>query len=116
MAKKSPAKIKKLAAEAKRIAAANRELKKASTQTIITQSISSGNTSDLERYESLDGAWREMGLSAPARRALIDEGLFELSDLRKCSLAALKELHGMGPNAVRTLVKEMKKADLTFRK
>ncbi len=111
MAKKSPAKVKKLAAEAKRIAAANRELKKASTP-----KTSSGSTSDLERYESLDTSWREIGLSAPARRALIDEGLFELSDLRKMSLAALKELHGMGPNAVRILVAEMKRADLTFRK
>ena len=111
MAKKSPAKVKKLAAEAKRIAAANRELKRASTQIA-----SSNNTSELERYESLDQAWREIGLSAPARRALVDEGLFELSDLRKYSLAALKELHGMGPNAVRTLVTEMKRADLTFRK
>ena len=111
MAKKSPAKVKKLAAEAKRIAAANRELKRASTQIA-----SSNNTSELERYESLDQAWKEIGLSAPARRALVDEGLFELSDLRKYSLAALKELHGMGPNAIRILTAEMKKADLSFRK
>jgi hypothetical protein len=111
MAKKSPAKVKKLAAEAKRIAAANRELKRSSHQTI-----NRNNSSDLERYESLDGIWREIGLSVPARRALIDEGLLELSDLRKMSLAALKELHGMGPNAVRILVAEMKRADLSFRK
>ncbi|MSV39745.1 MAG: RNA polymerase [Actinobacteria bacterium] len=57
-----------------------------------------------------------MGLDAPARRALIDDGLFQLSDLRKTSLAALKELEGMGPNAIRVLVAEMKKADLSFRK
>jgi hypothetical protein len=111
MAKKSPAKVKKLAAEAKRAAAANRELKRAAN------SITNRNdSSELERYESLDGTWREIGLAAPARRALIDDGLFELSDLRKISLAALKELHGMGPNAVRILVAEMKRADLTFRK
>jgi hypothetical protein len=47
---------------------------------------------------------------------LVDDGLFELADLRKVSLAAVKELHGMGPNAVRVLVAEMKKADLAFRK
>ena len=111
MAKKSPAKVKKLAAEAKRIAAANRELKRASNPIA-----SCTNSSDLERYESLDASWREIGLGAPARRALVDKGLFELSDLRKMSLAALKELHGMGPNAVRILVAEMKRADLTFRK
>jgi hypothetical protein len=32
------------------------------------------------------------------------------------SLAALKDLHGMGPNAVRILIAEMKKVDLAFRK
>jgi hypothetical protein len=111
MAKKSPAKVKKLAAEAKRAAAANRELKRT-----VNSTTNQNDSSDLERYESLDGPWREIGISAPARRALIDEGLLELSDLRKMSLAALKELHGMGPNAVRILVAEMKRADLTFRK
>ncbi|MSX58862.1 MAG: hypothetical protein F2766_02690 [Actinobacteria bacterium] len=64
----------------------------------------------------MDGQWREIGLAAPACRALIDDGLFQLSDLRKISLAALKELDGMGANAIRILVAEMKKADLSFRK
>jgi hypothetical protein len=111
MAKKSPAKIKMLAAEAKRNAAAQREMKKASNEIVHESS-----TSELDRYESLDGAWRQIGIAAPARRALVDEGLFELSDLRKMSLAALKDLHGMGPNAVRILIAEMKKQDLAFRK
>jgi len=42
--------------------------------------------------------------------------LIELADLRKVSLAAVKELPGMSPNAIRVLVAEMKKADLAFRK
>jgi hypothetical protein len=111
MAKKSAAKIKMEAAEIKRAAAARREDKKQQSQSTATN-----GTVELDRYESLDGAWREIGLAAPARRALIDDGLFELADLRKVSLAAVKELHGMGPNAVRVLVAEMKKADLAFRK
>ena len=111
MAKKSAAKIKMEAAEIKRAAAARREEKKQETQSLVTN----GNA-EFDHYESLDGAWRELGLAAPARRALIDDGLFELADLRKVSLAALKELNGMGPNAVRVLVNEMKKADLAFRK
>ena len=111
MAKKSAAKIKMEAAEVKRAAAARRAEKKEQSQNVVTN-----GTEDLDRYESLDGAWREIGLAAPARRALIDDGLFELTDLRKVSLAAVKELHGMGPNAVRVLVTEMKKADLSFRK
>jgi hypothetical protein len=111
MAKKSAAKIKMEAAEIKRAAATRREEKKQQSQTIVTN-----GTAEIDRYEAVDGAWRELGLAAPARRALIDDGLFELADLRKVSLAAVKELHGMGPNAIRVLVSEMKKADLAFRK
>jgi len=111
MAKQSPAKTKKLAAEAKRAAATNRAEKKAHKE-----SQQSYSTQVLDAYDAVDGAWREIGLSAPARKALIDDGLLTLSDLRKVSLAAIKELPGMGPNAIRVLIAEMKKADLSFRK
>lgn len=111
MAKQSPAKIKKLAAEARRAGAANRAAKQARKESALA-----ATDHALDRYEAVDGQWREIGIAAPARRALIDDGLFTLSDLRKTSLAALKELHGMGPNAIRVLVAEMKKADLSFRK
>jgi len=111
MAKKSAAKIKMEAAEIKRAAAARREEKKKQSEIVSTN-----QTTELDRYQSLDEAWREIGLAAPARRALVDDGLLELADLRKVSLAAVKDLHGMGPNAIRVLVAEMKKADLSFRK
>jgi hypothetical protein len=71
---------------------------------------------DLDAYAAVDGAWVEIGLSAPARRALIDEGLYKVSDLRKYSLDAIKDLHGMGPNAIRILITAMKKSDISFRK
>jgi hypothetical protein len=116
MAKKSPAKIKKEAAEIKRAAAARREEKKLQKLNAPSEADSSNSDVDLDYYASVDQAWRELGLAAPARRALIDDGLFKLSDLRKTSLAAVKELHGMGPNAIRILITEMKKADLSFRK
>jgi hypothetical protein len=70
---------------------------------------------NLDAYAEVDGEWVALGIAAPARRALIDDGLYKVSDLRKVSLAALKELHGMGPNAIRILVDAMKKADITFR-
>ncbi len=111
MAKQSPAKTKKLAAEAKRAGAAHRAEKKSRREFI-----PANNDGVQDGYEAVDGAWREIGLAAPARRALIDDGLLQLSDLRKVSLAAVKELHGMGPNAIRLLVAELKKADLSFRK
>ena len=109
MAKASPAKIKKLQGEAKRAAAA-RKAEKAEARIALTHA---GVEED--NYNEVDGVWREMGLAAPARRALIDDGLYAVSDLRKVSLAALKELHGMGPNAIRIIVAEMKKADISFR-
>lgn len=109
MAKPSRAKVKKLQSEAMRAAAARKAEKAASR---IAQLHGS---EDLDPYADVDGVWREIGLAAPARRALIDEGLYKVSDLRKVSLAALKELHGMGPNAIRLLIAQMKKEDISFR-
>jgi len=116
MAKKSPAKIKKEAAEIKRAAAARREEKKLQKLNLPSEADSSISDVDLDYYESVDQVWRELGLAGPARRALIDDGLFKLSDLRKTSLTAVKELHGMGPNAIRILITAMKKSDISFRK
>jgi hypothetical protein len=82
----------------------------------VSNSVTTASEADNDKYSELESEWIAIGLAAPARRALIDDGLFTVSDLRKTSLAALKELHGMGPNAIRVLVAEMKKADLSFRK
>lgn len=109
MAKTSPAKIKKLQGEAKRAAAA-RKSEKAAARCPVTR-----GEVDLDEYAAVDGEWREIGLAAPARRALIDDGLYKVTDLRKASLAALKELHGMGPNAIRILIAEAKKRDIELR-
>ena len=58
---------------------------------------------ELDRYESLDREWREYGLSAPARRALVDAKLYKVSDLRKISQSNLENLHGIGKSAVARL-------------
>ena len=110
MAKQSPARTKMMASQAKK-AAAERRAEKAKRESV-TAPVEVEN----DKYLELDGNWVAIGLAAPARRALIDDGLFTVSDLRKTSLAALKELPGMGANAIRVLVAEMKKADLSFRK
>ena len=109
MTKASPAKIKKLQGEAKRAAAA-RKAEKAAARCPVTR-----GEVDLDEYAAVDGEWREIGLAAPARRALIDDGLYKVTDFRKASLAALKELHGMGPNAIRILIAEAKKRDIELR-
>lgn len=107
--KPSRAKVKKLAAQAQRDGAARRAAK-AQARNVATNS-----EVDLDAYAAVDGAWREIGLAAPARRALIDEGYYKVSDLRKVSLDAIKDLHGMGPNAIRILLKELKSRDISFR-
>ena len=58
---------------------------------------------ELDRYESLDREWREYGISAPARRALVDAKLYKVSDLRKISQSNLEDLHGMGKSAIARL-------------
>jgi len=56
--------------------------------------------SELARYEALDGEWRKIGLSGPARRALVDAKLYKVSDLRKVSIEELQNLPGLGKSAI----------------
>jgi hypothetical protein len=61
------------------------------------------NPEDPASYEAFDGEWRKIGLSGPARRALVDAKLYKVSDLRKIKLEKLTSLHGMGKSAVARL-------------
>ena len=70
---------------------------------------------ELDRYESLDREWREYGIAAPARRALVDAKLYKVSDLRKISLSELEELHGMGKSAISRLKVLMNAKKIKFR-
>ena len=72
------------------------------------------NPEDPASYEAFDGEWRKIGLSGPARRALVDAKLYKVSDLRKISLETLTSLHGMGKSAVARLKVLMKAKKLTF--
>jgi hypothetical protein len=72
------------------------------------------NPEDPASYEAFDGEWRKIGLSGPARRALVDAKLYKVSDLRKISLAELNSLHGMGKSAVARLKVLMNAKKLTF--
>ena len=66
-------------------------------------------------YDSLDGDWRSIGLSAPARRALVDAKLYRVSDLRKVSLVELTAMHGMGKSAIARLKVIMEAKRIRFR-
>jgi hypothetical protein len=109
MAKASPAKLKKLQGEAKRAAAARKAEKAESRIAAMHADV------EVDAYADVDQNWRAIGLAAPARHALIDDGHYSITDLRKVSLAALKELEGIGPNEIRIIVAEMKRNDIQFR-
>ena len=70
---------------------------------------------DLAKYEKLDGEWREIGLAAPARRALVNIKLTKLSQLSKRTEIEIKSAHGMGPNAMSAIKREMKRRGLKFK-
>jgi hypothetical protein len=72
------------------------------------------NPEDPASYDAFDGQWRKIGLSGPARRALVDAKLYKVSDLRKITLAELNSLHGMGKSAVARLKVLMNAKKLTF--
>ena len=55
-------------------------------------------------------------LAAPARRALANAGIKNLNRLAKLSEAKVKELHGIGPNALVALRAALKAKGLSFKK
>jgi len=70
---------------------------------------------ELDRYEKLDQEWREYGIAAPARRALVDAKLYKVSDLRKISQSDLEGLHGLGKSAIARLKVLMNAKKIKFR-
>ena len=48
----------------------------------------------------MDQEWAKIGLSTPARQALVDAKLYKVSDLRRITEADLRSLPGLGKSAV----------------
>jgi predicted Fe-Mo cluster-binding NifX family protein len=55
-------------------------------------------------------------LAAPARRALDGAGINSIAMLARRTQAEVAALHGMGPNAMKTLKTAMKQAGFSFAK
>lgn len=53
-------------------------------------------------------------LAAPARRALANAGILTLRDLARRTEAEVMKLHGMGPNAIRTLRLALQERGMSF--
>ena len=53
-------------------------------------------------------------LASPAQRALAAAGITHLEQLTRISEAALAQLHGIGPNAIKTLRLALEEKGLSF--
>ncbi len=47
--------------------------------------------------------WRELGLGAPVWRALVDEGILKISDLKRYTVEQIAARHGMVPKTLSVL-------------
>jgi hypothetical protein len=65
--------------------------------------------------DKLEVEWARIGLSGPARKALVEAKLFRVSDLRKISLKELEELHGMGKSSIARIKVIMAAKKINFR-
>jgi DNA-directed RNA polymerase alpha subunit len=79
------------------------------------KSVAAQGKVDLSKYDKLDGEWKKIGLSAPARRALINAKLTKIEHLKKLTEKQLMSLHGMGPSSLPIIKKAMKKYKINFR-
>jgi DNA-directed RNA polymerase alpha subunit len=59
--------------------------------------------------------WEKIGLSAPARRALINAKLTKIEHLKKLTEKQLMSLHGIGPSSLPIIKKVMKKYKVSFK-
>ena len=62
----------------------------------------------------LEAEWYKIGLTGPARKALVDAKLYKVSDLRKITLQELIGLHGMGKSSVARIQVIMKAKKISF--
>jgi hypothetical protein len=51
----------------------------------------------------LEAEWYRIGLTAPARKALVEAKLYKVSDLRKITLEELTAIKGMSKSAVKRI-------------
>jgi uncharacterized protein YdhG (YjbR/CyaY superfamily) len=72
-------------------------------------------TTDMSKYAPKEGHWKRLGLAAPARRGLIDCGLYSLQDLRRLTRSEFRNIHGVGSRAEGVVWTAMKRAGITFK-
>jgi DNA-directed RNA polymerase alpha subunit len=68
-----------------------------------------------EQQIALEVEWRKIGLTAPARKALVEAKLYKVSDLRRVSLEELSSLPGLGKSAIARIKVIMNAKKIKFR-
>lgn len=67
------------------------------------------------KHDPLENEWYQIGLSGPARRALVEAKLYKVSDLRKISKLELTSLQGLGKSSIARILVIMEAKKLRFR-
>jgi DNA repair protein RadC len=62
----------------------------------------------------LEAEWLKIGISGPARKALVDAKLYKVSDLRKITLQELTELQGIGKSSIARIQVIMRAKKISF--
>ena len=73
-------------------------------------------TEDQKNQAKLEAEWFRIGLTAPARKALVEAKLYKVSDLRKISLEELKAIPGIAKSSIARIKVIMAAKRISFRK
>ena len=68
-----------------------------------------------EQQEALEVEWFRIGLTAPARKALVEAKLYKVSDMRKISLEELQGISGISKSAIARIQVIMRAKKISFR-
>jgi len=66
--------------------------------------------------DKLEQEWLRIGLTAPARKALVEAKLYKVSDLRRITLEELSSISGLGKSAIARIKVIMTAKKISFLK
>jgi hypothetical protein len=69
----------------------------------------------VEQMEALEVEWLRIGLTGPARKALVEAKLYKVSDMRRISLQELQGVQGISKSAIARIQVIMRAKKISFR-
>ncbi|MEI7420314.1 MAG: hypothetical protein WCK24_05610 [Actinomycetes bacterium] len=72
-------------------------------------------TENQKNQAKLEAGWFKIGLTAPARKALVEAKLYKVSDLRKISLDELEAMPGIAKSSIARIKVIMAAKRIEFR-